>query len=261
MEIDKAFPNGWGLQFEYNIPHYCTNREQRRAGPLRGIEVIRWILYADDMVLFRRSASDAERLLNTLNDTCKRFGLTISFKKTKTQVFNNNELATKEHLFSIGPEKIENVQSFTYLGHVITNNENDCFTDHRIARAVAKFNELRTVLCDTNVNIQTRRKILETCVKSRLIYGTAAWFPNEHHLKKKEQEVDYGFVYTNKQIQQILRTVSLQSFICSQHLKYIAHVCQNENTSLTKILFVREDRKKLLPGSMDKNSCTTWSVY
>ena len=21
MEIDKAFPNGWGLQFEYNIPH------------------------------------------------------------------------------------------------------------------------------------------------------------------------------------------------------------------------------------------------
>ena len=113
MEIDKAFPNGWGLQFEYNIPHYCTNREQRRAGPMRGIEVIRWILYADDVVLFCRSASDAERLLNTLNDTCKRFGLTISFKKTKTQVFNNNELATKEHLFSVGSEKIENVQSFT----------------------------------------------------------------------------------------------------------------------------------------------------
>ena len=67
---------------------------------MRGIEVIRWILYADDVVLFCRSASDAERLLNTLSDICKRFGLTISFKKTRTQVFNNSELATKEHLFS-----------------------------------------------------------------------------------------------------------------------------------------------------------------
>ena len=223
---------------------------------MKGIEVIRWILYADDVVLFCRSASDAERLLNTLNDTCKRFGLTISFKKTNTQIFNNNGLATKEHLFSVGSEKIENVLSFTYLGHVITNKENDCFTDHRIVRAVAKFNELRTVLCDTNVNIQTRRKILETCVKSRLTYGTAAWFPNEHQLKKmearwmqclrsmvkggwgrrnvpdsseddEEQEVDYGFVYTNKQIQQILRIVPLRSFIYSQYLKYIAHVCRD----------------------------------
>ena len=147
----------------------------------------------------------------------------------------------------------------------LSHNENDCFTDHRIARAVAKFNELSTVLCDTNVNIQTRRKTLGTCVKSRVIYGTAAWFPNEHQLKKmeacwtqclrsmvkggwgrrnvpdssedgEEHEVDYGFVYTNKQIQQIIRTVSLRSFIYSQYLKYIAHVWRDQNTSLTKIL-------------------------
>ena len=226
-----------------------------------------WSCSADQLV--------KQRLLNTLNDTCKRFGWTISFKKTKTQVFNNNELATKEHLFSGGLEKIENIQSFTHLGNVITNNENDCFTDHRIARAVAKFNELRTVLCDTNVNIQTRRNILETCVQSRLIYGTAAWFPNGHQLKKmeacwmqclrsmvkggwgrrnvpdsseddEEQEMDYGFVYTNKQIQQILRTVFLRSFIYSQYLKYIAHVCQDQDTSLTKILlFAKTERIKI----------------
>ena len=95
MEIDNAFPNGWGLQFEYNIPHFCTNREQRRAGPMRGIEVIRWILYADDVVLFCRSASDAERLLNTLNDTCKRFGLTISFKKDQNASIQQQQTSEK----------------------------------------------------------------------------------------------------------------------------------------------------------------------
>ena len=28
-EIDKVFPDGWGIEFEYNIPHMCMNREQR----------------------------------------------------------------------------------------------------------------------------------------------------------------------------------------------------------------------------------------
>ena len=51
-EIDKAFPNGWGIKFDYNIPHMCTNREQRQRGRMRGIEMIRWILYADDVALF-----------------------------------------------------------------------------------------------------------------------------------------------------------------------------------------------------------------
>ena len=274
MKIDEAFPDGWGIQFDYDIPHYCTNRKQRRAGPMKGMEIIRWILYADDLVLFCKSVDYAEKLLNIFNDTCKRFGLTISFKKTKTQVFNNEELATKEHLFFIGSEKIENVRSFVYLGQVISNNPDECFTEHRIARAVAKFNEFRTVLCDTNVYIRTRRKLLESCVRARLTHGTAAWFPNEHQIRKLEacwmqcqrsmvkggwsrknvpgssedesddQEVDYGFVYTNKEIQEILRTTPLKDFIYSQYLKYIGHVCRDENTSLTKImLFAKPQRK------------------
>ena len=40
-EIDKVFPDGWGIEFEYNIPHTCTNREQRRNGRMCGIEIMR----------------------------------------------------------------------------------------------------------------------------------------------------------------------------------------------------------------------------
>lgn len=39
-EIDKEFPNGWGIEFDYNIFHFCTNREQRRSGRLHGIDLI-----------------------------------------------------------------------------------------------------------------------------------------------------------------------------------------------------------------------------
>ena len=43
-EIDKTFPDGLGLEFEFNIAHTCTNRKQRQSGKVRGRELIQWIL-------------------------------------------------------------------------------------------------------------------------------------------------------------------------------------------------------------------------
>ena len=247
-EIDKVFLDGWRTEFEYNISHMCTNREQRRNGRMHGIEIMRWILYADDMVLFCKTVDEAEQLLTLINDTFKRFGLTISFEKTKTQVFNDEDLAEKSTLFNIGEQVIENVRKFMYLGQVITTEEKGCFTEHRISRTISKINELRNVLTDINVNLRTRRKLLESCVRSRLTYGTQAWFPNEQQMRKLEicwsqclpsmvkgrwkrietsdhsDEVDYTFVYSNQELERILKTVPLHDFIYSQHLKYIAHI-------------------------------------
>ena len=98
-EIDQAYPDGWGIQFEYNIPHWCTNREQRTLGRRRGDEIIRWILYAEYVVLICQTIKEAESLLTLIINTCNRFGLTILFKKTKTQVFNDNELAKNATFF------------------------------------------------------------------------------------------------------------------------------------------------------------------
>lgn len=101
----------------------------------------------------------------------------------------DEDLAKKESLLKIGEEVIDNVQQFTYLGQVITNDVSVCFTEHRTDRAWAKFNELRTVLTDNKVNMQTRRKLLESCVRSRLIYGTQACYPKEHQMKKLELQL------------------------------------------------------------------------
>ena len=37
-EIDRKFPDGWGLSFDYRIPGECTNREQRRLKKMHGTE-------------------------------------------------------------------------------------------------------------------------------------------------------------------------------------------------------------------------------
>ena len=116
--------------------------------------------------------------------------------------------------------------------------------------------------------MKTRKKLLESCVRSRLLYGVQAWLPSEKDKKKlevcwfrllrnmvkggwkrrnapgndfdEESEVDFSFVYSNKKIEKIIRTQPLESCINSQYLKYIGHVCRGENTNLTKkIMFAK----------------------
>ena len=49
-EIDKCFPEGWGIECPHNIPHLCTNREQRRSSKMRGVETMHTL----DIVCGRR---------------------------------------------------------------------------------------------------------------------------------------------------------------------------------------------------------------
>ena len=265
-EIDKAFSNGWGLEFAFDIPGYCSHRSQRPRGKLDGTEIIKWILYADDVVLFARSIQEAERLLTIIHNTCKRFGLTISFNKTKTQAFKDTTMMNLPSLISVDGHDIENVKQFTYLGHVFDNKSVVPSTEHRIARASAKFNQLRKVLCDHRVNKKTRWKLLEACVAPRLLYGLQACYPKEDQLKKLEacwfqclrtmvrggwkrmsedpEDPDYRFVYRNQELQRVLGAKSIRDILLTHHLPYLGHVCREENTSLPKKLMFAEPKSK-----------------
>ena len=127
------------------------------------------------------------------------------------------------------------MQTFTYLGNVISSNEVNCFTEKRIVSATNKFNEMRNVLTDTNVYMRTNRKILEACVRSRLTYATQAVLPIEKQLKKLEacwyrllrsmvkggwfreqskeesDEENYSFVCTNKEVEKIVQTMPIRN--------------------------------------------------
>ena len=128
-ETDKQFPDGWSIEFDFNIPHFWTNREQRKSGRLNGVQIVRfiWLLYADDLALFCKSIAEVKTFMNILNGTCSRFALTISFPKTKTQVFNNDELANLNSLFSSGDNVVENVSESIYLGQTFRNKTQGIF--------------------------------------------------------------------------------------------------------------------------------------
>jgi len=253
-EIDCKYPNGWGIPYEYRIPGECTNRAQRQEKQMHGKEFIKWLLYADDLVLFCPDIKQADDIINIMNGVCQRFGLTISFKKTKIMQFNTN---TSDVTVSVGGTVLENVTEFCYLGHTIFNNDNNS-TALRISKGTAKFHELSNVLRDHEIHMSIRKHLLEACVRPRLTYATQAWRPSEGEVKKLEacwcgflrrmvkggfrrkpmedgSDTNFSLVYTNNDILRITKCQPLRDYINSQYLKYTAHVCRRSNNNLTKL--------------------------
>ena len=252
--IDRKYPGGWGISFDYRIPNECTNREQRKTKKMTGTEIVRWLLYADDLVLFCMNIAEAQDIMNIMNTTCKRFGLAISFKKTKVMQFNSN---TSDINVVIDGTELENVSEFCYLGHTIFSDGRNS-TDLRIAKATAKFYELKGVLCDKEVHMSIRTKILEACVRPRLTYATQCWRPSEKEIKRLESswygflrrmikdgfrrkpslvkgEINHALFFANIDLERITKSQQLREHIDVQYLKYIAHTCRRENTNLTKL--------------------------
>ena len=83
---------------------------------------------------------------------------------------------SSKSLISLRNKPIENVRSFKYLGHVLCDapSKSSAFLVHQISSAYAKWNEMKAVFLDKRVFLSTR-KILEACVRSRLLHSVQPW--------------------------------------------------------------------------------------
>ena len=154
------------------------------------------ILYADDIAILCKNIDELAAILNIYDQTFTRFGLKISYGKTETIAFNVPEdIKSKKSLFSISNVPIKNVRTFKYLGHMITNNEDDPshYLSFRISSAYQKWNELKHVFTDKRIYMSTRVKLLEACVRSRLLYSCQSWDLYASEIRKLES-IWHGFL-------------------------------------------------------------------
>ncbi len=283
-EVLQRFPNT-GLQYSFFIPGHCSTRQQRSVHGLSGVQRLRMILYADDVVLLCNDIDELAEIVKMYDATFVRFGLKISTGKTETMAFNVEEqIKASPSLISIGGVALKNVRTFKYLGHMIINNEEDPshYLNFRISSAFQKWNELKHVLTDKRIIMSTRTKILEACIRSRLLYSVQAWELSANELRKiesiwhgflrkmvrngfkrknvppeyrkdfkrlkksvpKPNDLDWSYVFSNVQLKQITKTSNIAHFCTTQHLKYVAHVTRLGNESFQKQILFSTDHKK-----------------
>ena len=159
-----------------------TTTEQRKNG-------IRWTLwtqlddldFADDLALLSHSYHQMQDKINTLIETSSQVGLNIHEGKTKNIRINT----TTTEPITLGDTMLEEVESFTYLGSIISSQGGtDADVKARIGKARTSFLLLKNIWNSREIREMTKIRIFNSNVKSVLLYGAETWRINKITINK-----------------------------------------------------------------------------
>ena len=131
--------------------------------------------YADDTVLIAEDEASLQDLVTAVKDESEKCGLLMNIKKTKVILLTKD---TKEKKVSIhiDHKEVEQVQSFTYLGQLITDDgKSEGEIRSRIGLAKNAFSKRYKLLTNKNISLKTRLRLTKCYVWSLLTYACDIW--------------------------------------------------------------------------------------
>ena len=111
--------------FINDLPEYLENVEMH--APCIGVNEVKMLMYADDVVLVSQSAVGLQRGLNKVNEYSSKYELQVNVEKTKVMIFKSGRKRDRKFYYG-GKDNIEVVSSFKYLGLLF--QENGAWTKH-----------------------------------------------------------------------------------------------------------------------------------
>uniref|UniRef100_A0A8D9EGU9 Craniofacial development protein 2 n=1 Tax=Cacopsylla melanoneura TaxID=428564 RepID=A0A8D9EGU9_9HEMI len=128
--------------------------------------------FADDICLLSQNLNDMKNKIEDLRKESAKAGLKINVKKTKRMDIN---CRGNEDIMLDG-EIIEKVESFQYLGSVVTTNGGaDEDVTQRILKARRAFIQLNPIWKSAQLRRRTKLRIFQKNGKSILLYGCQTW--------------------------------------------------------------------------------------
>ena len=125
------------------------------------------LLYADDAVIFAKSAESLQSMLNDIQEYCNTWHLTINTNKTKIMVFERGRHTHPK--ISLNGTELEVVSSFKYLGVELFKNGNWSRTQKHISQhaSYALF-RLYNLFNQITLTIHEKLKLFDSLVGSIL---------------------------------------------------------------------------------------------
>jgi len=105
--------------------------------------LLRDFLFADDCALAALSIQEAQVLLDRFVEASRRFGLSVSLKKTEVMYQPSRTSTSAAPSLVVGNQELPVADKFCYLGSRIANDALlDCEISARIAKAAEAFGKL-----------------------------------------------------------------------------------------------------------------------
>ena len=141
--------------------------------------LIRDLLFADDCALIARTVDDIQDITNAFARSARRFGLTISLKKTEVIYQPKPGADYTAPTITIDNNSQKVTDKFTYLVSTISHNALiDDEISARIGKASGSFDKLtKRLWSERGVRLVTKINVYCAVVVPALLYGCDAWTP------------------------------------------------------------------------------------
>ena len=182
-----------------------------------GSTFIRFLMYADDLVIVCKSADELQRAIDELTIYCNQNHLTINQKNSKIMIFGKGKIP-KHKEFTLEGQKLEEVNSYNYLGFRFTPQL--AFSDHLNMlnkKARARIGLLFNRVPLKNLPLEIVKRIFETYVLPIYRYGSAIW--SSKCSKQSIQEAD------SSQLKFLKRYLGVPSR-CNNAITYFLTQCE-----------------------------------
>ena len=212
------------------------------------ISTIRELLFADDCALAADSEEGLQRLCDSFASASRRFGLTISIKKTEVLYQPARGNAYVPPNIHIEGTQLKAVELFKYLGSLVSNDASaDAEITARIAKATAAFGRLTKRLWkNRNIRLDTKISVYRASVVTSLLFGSEAWTLRKAHIARLERfhqtclrkiaRIQWFHKVTNYEVLSRCNIHSIQYMIEGAVLRWTGHVTRMSNDRIPKKL-------------------------
>ena len=217
---------------------------------------------ADDLTLVAHSIGALQCLVNTFVRAYRAFGLQINVGKT--EVLSQYTDKTPGPVY-VGDEVIQQVDSFKYLGSLLTKSANiDFEVDNRISCAAKAFSRLRSRVFDSHeLSLGTKCAVYRAVVIPTLLYACETWVPYRRHVQKLETfhlrqlrtilKIKWQDKVTNDEVLTRAKCSSITSLLPAHHLRWVGHLNRMGDERLPKkILYGQIKDAPRRPGGQKK---------
>ena len=195
--------------------------------------------FADDIVVFAESGEELQSMIKDLKEASQAVGLEMNLSKTKV-MFNRH---ASSRIISAGSSTLEEVESYLYLGQLVTaNHDMEPEVKRRIAigwQAFAKYNKVWKSTLPTCL----KRKVLDQCVIPSMTYGSETWVLSKTLLKKlassqsKMERRILGITWKDKKtniwVRNQTKCMGINQRIKSLKWKWAGHVARRDDNRWT----------------------------
>jgi hypothetical protein len=132
-----------------------------------GGQISHTVKYADDLVLLAKEETMLQDMIDRLIEIGRCYGMETNVEKTKVMRISRQQFPVK---IMIDHKQLENVESFKYLGSILTNDGRCiCEIKCRISMAKAAFKKNRALFTST-LDLELRKKLVKCYIWSIALY-------------------------------------------------------------------------------------------